>query len=73
MAKVKIKCGKVDGQCKDKLIKFMNESGQSALQVARASGKHHAIIYDWLQGKKSMKLDTWDLINAHIELNTKKS
>ena len=67
MRKVNIFCGKQEGQAKEKLIKFITTSKLSVKHIADGVGCHHAIVYGWLRGEKSIKFSTWDLISKFMD------
>lgn len=67
MAKEQIKQGKIEKRFKKNLEDFIKKTDQSVTFISKEIGCHPETIYGWLKGTKSIKLNTCDLIEAHIE------
>lgn len=72
MSKTKIKCGKVETELKTKLKDFMARTGTTVSEISENKRVHKHTIHEWLKGKKSMRIATWDVINEFIEENKNK-
>ena len=67
MKKEQIKQGKIEkGFIKD-LENFMEKTGQKVTFIAKAIGCSPPTLYGWLDGTKSIKLNTCDDIVSHIK------
>lgn len=71
MAKEQIEMGKIELAFRQKLIDFMKITDQKGTFIAKEIRCAPPTIYGWLDGTKSIKLNTCDAIMLHIEKHTK--
>ena len=57
---------KTENQLRNDLLQFMNKTGFTANFIGKEVGCHPQTITNWVNGEKSMRIETYDKINKFI-------
>jgi len=63
----KIKRGKIEADLAELLRDFIIDKGLTIADVSKAVGCSPHTISRWIRGQQSMKLITWEKLNAYID------
>jgi plasmid maintenance system antidote protein VapI len=58
---------KTEDEQRNELLKFMDKNNFSANFLSKEIGCHPQTITNWVNGEKSMRLDTLEMIHKFIE------